>query len=127
MERTTRVGNTKIISVVYSSIVHIGDSTAITPVSNILAVQREEPGKSGEEATFKDFLIFQQPMPKVYVTKRPHAEIINRSRYIDVGNIYIIGMSTSAVLHVGNTHFIDSEARVKHIRKLLPREKQSMT
>ncbi|WP_213410469.1 spore germination protein GerPE [Xylanibacillus composti] len=118
--RISRVGHVKVTSKELSSITLIGDSVAITPRTNVLAVQRERPHYLGQEGDLQQFPFYEQPMPKLAARSAgPELFARNNSPFIDVGSLRILGLSASAVLHIGSTSFIDAESRVKHIRQLL--------
>lgn len=120
--RISRVGNLKVITQSFSSISQFGDSVAIIPRSYVLAIQRERPQYAGSEGNLAQFPLFRQPMAKVPVQPAEAGLVIdNINPSIDVGCVDIIGLSASAVLHVGSTVRIDAENRTKHIRQLLSR------
>jgi spore germination protein PE len=119
MKRISRVGQIKVTSTQFSSIVHIGDSCRVQPVSWILAVQKEVPRYWGNEGDFSKYGIYTQEIPKSQRKEELEMTTVNANPYIDVNTIYIIGISTAAVLQVGSTRDIETDSRVKHIRKLL--------
>ncbi len=118
--RLSRVGSVKVVSQSNSSVCLFGDSAAINPRSDVFAVQREQSRYLGNEGELEQFQIFQQSLPKLAVQPPPFpVRIRNDSPYIDARSIHILGMSASAVLHVGSTGSIDAETRIKHVRQLL--------
>ncbi|MDF2791738.1 MAG: spore germination protein, partial [Neobacillus sp.] len=56
------------------------------------------------------------------ITEKMTISTHNLLPVIKVNNISILAMSSSAILHVGNSENISLEARVKHIRQLLHAE-----
>jgi spore germination protein PE len=116
--RVSIVRQISINSNVLSSIVRIGDSVTIQPRSKVLAVQREAPLFLGDEGELDPFPIFSVQLPKVPIPTDIHTSFDNKNSLIGVNSIRIIGLSTAAVLQVGSSQRIDSEARVKHIRQL---------
>ncbi|WP_438447790.1 spore germination protein GerPE [Gorillibacterium sp. sgz5001074] len=117
--RSSLVGGIRILSAQLSSIVQLGDSAAVAPRSEVLAVQREVANYEGNEGGFDAFAIYRQNLlrPVVYEPVAFTAE--NECSSIRVGAVEILGMSVSAVLHVGSCKAVDSENRTKHIRQLL--------
>jgi spore germination protein PE len=121
LKRTACVDHIKINSVIFSSVLQIGDSQQIQAFSRALAVQREAEIFYGNEGNFAAFPVFSEPIPfdSDYETVNISAHNINP--ILKVGNIDILGVSSSAIVHLGNSCNVSMEARVKHIRQLLPR------
>ncbi|MCM3573231.1 MULTISPECIES: spore germination protein GerPE [Mesobacillus] len=122
LQRITCVDHIKIDSVSFSSIFQIGDSEQIQAISRALAVQREAEIFFDNEGNFDVFPIFSEPIPfqptdEENVVFSTH----NLNPVLKVRNIDILGASSSSVVHLGNSRNIAMEARVKHIRQLLPR------
>lgn len=122
LQRITCVDHIKIDSVSFSSIFQIGDSEQIQAISRALAVQREAEIFFDNEGNFDVFPIFSEPIPfqptdEENVVFSTH----NLNPVLKVMNIDILGASSSSVVHLGNSRNIAMEARVKHIRQLLPR------
>ncbi|WP_071459108.1 spore germination protein GerPE [Bacillus massilinigeriensis] len=118
--RTSVVNNLKVLSLIISSVIEIGDTVSVHGTLKALAVQREKELFFGNEGNFSTFRTFTEPimippipeeMPFIRRDLRPN---------IYVNNIHILGMSSSSVLQIGNAQDIKMEARVKHIRQLLP-------
>lgn len=98
----------------------IGDSNQITPISFVLAVQKELPLFATDEGEFGKFRIFNMSFPPLPpITEQLKMEVIDENPSIHVNHIHILGISTSGNVHVGSTCHIQSEARVKHFRHLL--------
>ncbi len=126
LRRITCVDHIKIDSVSFSSIFQIGDSEQIQAISRALAVQREAEIFFDNEGNFNAYSIFSeaipfQPADAENVTFSTH----NLNPVLKVRNIDIMGASSSSVVHLGNSCNIAMEARVKHIRQLLPRNNNS--
>ncbi|MFC0557690.1 spore germination protein GerPE [Halalkalibacter alkalisediminis] len=117
-KRTSLVKDIHVRSVSSSSIFQIGDSTHITPRSRALAVQRQAELFYGKEGDFNQYSVFNKPIPKPQTLEHVAFSKYNISPFIKVNHIDILGVSASAVLHIGSTKTFESEARVKHIRQL---------
>ena len=113
--------NVKVAS--YSSVLQLGDSCIINGLSRALAVQREEEQDYGNEGNFAAYPVFSEPIPFTPITENFCYQTHNLNPIIKVNHVNVIGFSSSAVLHVGNSQTISMEARVKHIRQLLPRQR----
>ncbi|WP_313959694.1 MULTISPECIES: spore germination protein GerPE [Bacillaceae] len=125
LQRIASVDRIKIDSVIFSSVFQIGDSQQIQAFSRALAVQREREVFYENEGAFSAYPIFSEP-----ITFQPDVETINSSTHnvnpvLKVRSINILGVSSSSVVHLGNTCNVSMEARVKHIRHLLPRPEQN--
>lgn len=118
IKRTSIVNNTKVRSVSLSSVVQIGDSVQITPVSWALAVQRQLQLFYGNEGNFAAFPIFTREIPSLPLINSVNIQRYNASNFIKVGNIDITGVSSASVYHIGSTSYIQAETRIKHIRQL---------
>ncbi|WP_246860941.1 spore germination protein GerPE [Bacillus sp. REN3] len=125
LQRTSCVDHLKIDAVTFSSICQIGDSVQICGFSRALAVQREADVFFGNEGHFANYPIFSEEIPLLPITERFASFTHNLNPLIKVKNVDIIGVSASSVVHIGNSCQICMEARVKHIRQLLPREEQN--
>ena len=116
-QRATSVRQISILTVLFSSIVQIGDSRNIAPVADILAVQ-----KYGHPAREEDFLLNKYPifqtklLPKI--SKGEARGEHYHAKDIKVENLHIQSASTSSIIHIGNTREVQSLARTKHIRVL---------
>lgn len=123
MKRMATVDRIKIDSVILSSVFQIGDSQHIEGRSNALAVQREAEIFFGTEGEYSSYPIFSEP-----IAFQPEMETIiyhthTIHPFLKVRNIDITGVSSSSIVHLGNTCNVLLESRVKHIRHLLPRTK----
>lgn len=117
--RTSIVGAVRVISVQLSSIVQAGDSVALAPRSQVLAVQREIPSYEGREGNLDQFRVFRQNIPEPLLDEAWSFQVRNECPDIRVGRIDIYGMSVSATLQIGSNKSVDTENRTKHIRQLL--------
>ncbi|CAM3774968.1 spore germination protein GerPE [Mesobacillus thioparans] len=125
IKRIASVDHIKIDSVILSSVFQIGDSQQITGISKALAVQREAEIFFDEEGEYTSYPIFFEP-----IAFQPEVETLmsstqNINPILKVRNIDIIGVSSSSVVHLGNTCNVTMESRVKHIRQLLPRPERN--
>jgi spore germination protein PE len=120
LQRTSCVDSIRVNIVSFASILQIGDSCLINGLSRALAVQREAEIFYGYEGSFSAYPVFSEPIPFQPIYEPfsffPH----NENPLIKVKKIEIIGISSSSVLHVGNSRNVSMEARIKHIRQLLP-------
>jgi spore germination protein PE len=118
--RTSYVHSIHVDTVGFSSIIQLGDSTAIQGFSRALAVQREAELFYGNEGNFSTYPVFFEPIPLPPITENLSMQINNRlSSCIKVNDINIIGVSSSSLLHIGNSETVQMEVRIKHIRQLL--------
>jgi spore germination protein PE len=120
LKRTSYVDSLKVDSLQFSSIIQLGDSSYIQGGNRALAVQREEEIFFGQEGDFNQHPVFSQPLPFAPFTERFAMETIHEpTARIKVGNIDILGVSSSSLVHIGSSKCVQMEARVKHIRHLL--------
>ena len=124
LQRIASVDHIKIDSVIFSSVFQIGDSQEIQAFSRALAVQREAEVFFENEGNFTVYPIFSEPIPFQETEESVIRSTQNLNPVLKVRNIDIIGVSSSAIVHLGNSKNISLESRVKHIRQLLPRNNQ---
>ncbi|PAE42562.1 spore germination protein GerPE [Bacillus sp. 7884-1] len=117
-QRSSVVNAIKVNSGTFSSTIQLGDSRIINGFSRALAVQREAETFYVEEGNFLNYPIFLEPIPLSPITEKISLSIHNTLPVIKVNNISILAMSSSAILHVGNSENVSMEARIKHIRQL---------
>lgn len=118
LSRYSQVQTLKIKSVIISSIIQIGDSRIINSLSRALAVQRETEIFLGQEGDYSKYSIFSEPIPLPGIEEDIVFQRMNLSPCIRVPHIDVIGVSSSSVIHIGNSEHVSMEARVKHIRQL---------
>ncbi|WHY02055.1 spore germination protein GerPE [Neobacillus sp. DY30] len=121
-QRSSVVKTVKVNSASFSSIIQLGDSRVINGFSRALAVQREADVFFAKEGNFLNYRTFSEPIPLLPITERVSLLTHNCLPLIKVNNISILAMSSSAILHVGNSENVSLEARVKHIRQLFRAE-----
>jgi spore germination protein PE len=123
--RISSIGHINITSVDETSIVEIGDAVKFTPVSHVIAVQRERAIFFENEFNFKDYSMFTQPLVQLVVKDDIALTRINESPVIQVKNINILRVLGSSLIHLGSNQMMKAETRVKNIRHLL-REKSQL-
>ncbi|MDM5328344.1 spore germination protein GerPE [Neobacillus sp. CF12] len=122
LQRSSVVNAIKVTSASFSSTIQLGDSHIINGFSRALAVQREADVFYGNEGNFSKFPIFSEPIPLLPITEKMSLSTHNTLPVIKVNTISILAMSSSAILHVGNSENVSMEARIKHIRQLFNNE-----
>lgn len=120
LQRTSCVDTIDIKIVSFSSTVQLGDSCIINGLSRALALQRETELFYGNEGNLSPYRVFSEPIPFLPITEPFTYSRHNPNPLIKVNKIDIIGISSSSLLHVGNSGHVSMESRVKHIRQLLP-------
>lgn len=120
LQRLSKVDILNIKVASYSSVIQVGDSRNLHAFSRALAVQREAEIFFGNEGNFPSFNISSRPIIFQPINEDISITTHNAKPIINVKNIDIIGISNASVIHVGNTKTVSMEARVKHIRQLLP-------
>jgi spore germination protein PE len=118
-QRTSWVDRINVNIVSFSSVVQVGDSCIINGFSRALAVQREAEIFFGNESNYANYPVFYKTIPLPTITEPITILRHNQNPLIKVKNIDIIGISSSSMLHVGNSNHVSEEVRVKHIRQLL--------
>ena len=123
--RSSYVQFIHIDSLTFSSIVQLGDSTCVQGFSRAMAIQREMELFYGNEGNFLVYPIFSEPIPFTPITENLSLQTNNRfSSSIKVNDLTIIGISSSSMLHVGNSDSVQMETRIKHIRQLSNRTEE---
>lgn len=120
LQRTSCVDNINVKIASFASIVQLGDSCIINGLSTALAVQREAEVFYGNEGNLSSYPVFSEPLPFLPINEPISFSRRNPNPIIKVNKIDIIGISSSSLLHVGNSGQVSMEVRVKHIRQLLP-------
>ena len=122
LSRTSIVDQFKADTLIFSSVIEVGDSTYVHGFSRALAVHREADTFFGNEGNFLSFKAFSKGIPLVPIEEVISMQTSNLNPAIKVNNIDINGISSSSVVHIGSSKHISMEARVKHIRQLLHHE-----
>ena len=118
MIRTTKVNLFRVNSVSFSSILEIGDATYCYPKTNIIAVQKEGGVESDEGFEFDKYSLFKRSTPPYPPKPNVQKRTYNHKKSLHVDAINITGVTSSAVVQLGNVKNVRSEARIKHIRIL---------
>jgi spore germination protein PE len=118
LQRSSVVDAINLTSASFSSTIQLGDSRIINGFSRALAVQREAEWFNSKEGNFSSYSVFSEPIPFMPITETITITTHNPYPIIKVNNIAILAMSSSAILHVGNSENVSMEARIKHIRQL---------
>ncbi|WP_066054577.1 spore germination protein GerPE [Robertmurraya korlensis] len=121
LQRSSSVKNIKITNAALSSVIQLGDSSIINGLNRAIAVQREKQLFIGDEEDFFKYPIFRRPIVIPPDKEEIMISSFHQNPMIHVNSINVIAFSSSSILHVGNTKTINMEARIKHIRQLLPR------
>lgn len=116
--RTSVIHDLFINSLSNSSIVQMGDSYKLLPVSRVLAIQREKQLFYSNELNFYDYEIFQQQLPITPFIKKIKQKPMNKHPYIKVNKMKVLAISTASIIHIGNCEQIQLDVRVKNIRHL---------
>ncbi|ETI68674.1 spore germination protein GerPE [Neobacillus vireti] len=119
LTRTSNVDHLEVKQVAFSSIIQLGDSSIINGFSRALAVQREAEIFFGDEGNFPSYRIFKKPLPLPPITESMSFFRHDLNPIIKVNKLHVTAVSSSSILHVGNSRYISLEARIKHIRQLL--------
>lgn len=124
LRRSSNVKNIYVNSVGLGSVVQIGDSTNLRPLSRALAVQREKQVFFGVEGNLDEYPVFTKPLVQPHFYEKVNMVEHNLKPSINVNNIKVSAVSASGIFHVGSTEHISSESRVKHIRQILSDEEE---
>ncbi|MFL6563151.1 MAG: spore germination protein GerPE [Bacillus sp. (in: firmicutes)] len=120
LQRTSCVDTINVKTISFASTIQLGDSCIINALSRALAVQREAELYYGNEGNISTYSVFSEPIPFQPINESFSFIRYNPNPLIKVNKIDIIGISSSSLLHVGSSRNVSMEARVKHIRHLLP-------
>ncbi|MDM5357586.1 spore germination protein PE [Peribacillus sp. B2I2] len=105
-------------TVSFSSTLQIGDTSYIDGNSLALAIQKKSETFGSVDVHFEDYDIFKKPFYIPRLNEPVISRFSNPNPFIRVGNINIIGISSSSVVGVGNVGHARMESRVKHIREV---------
>ena len=122
LQRSSVVNAINVTSASFACTIQLGDSRIINGFSRALAVQREADIFYAKEGNFSAFPVFSEPIPLPPISENLTISTHNTHPVIKVNSISILAMSSSGILHVGNSETVSMEARVKHIRQLFHRE-----
>ncbi|MDC3413730.1 spore germination protein GerPE [Aquibacillus sp. 3ASR75-11] len=125
-KRTANVNRIKVIAASNSAIVGIGDVTYSSPVSNIIAVQKEGNVFINEENKydFNKYPVFSRsPAEHHDHPIRVQEDTTHHVPAIGVNKVDVYGVASSSIFQVGSLGHIDAEARLKHIRILKDEQK----
>ncbi|MBW8350386.1 spore germination protein GerPE [Bacillus sp. IITD106] len=116
--RNSVVQHILVYSILSNGVLEIGDTVQLRPYTQALAVQRQQEIYFGKEANYYP-RIFSEPIPMpTFPISPPYIRKYHEKPNICVGRIWIKGVSTSGVVHIGNTENVHAEARIDHIRQL---------
>jgi spore germination protein PE len=120
--RNTTLGSLYVNSVSSSSIVQLGDNDFSTLSNKVLAVQRAIPNFEDDEFRFASYRIYFLPkltlQPCVAVAFQSCSSLPN----IQVGTVYLLGVTASSNLRVGCGGPLIAESRIKDIRQFNSRD-----
>jgi spore germination protein PE len=120
LQRSSVVNAINVTSASFACTIQLGDSQIINGFSRALAVQREADIFYAKEGNFSAYPVFSEPIPLTPINEKLTISTHNTHPVIKVNTISILAMSSSGILHVGNSENVSMEARIKHIRQLLP-------
>lgn len=106
--------------VTFGSIIQLGDSSIVNGLSHALVVQREAEIFYGKEGNLPAYPVITKPILLPSIDETISFRAHNLNPIIKVKKVDLTAVSNSSILHVGNSKNISMEARVKHIRELLP-------
>ncbi|OCA84317.1 spore gernimation protein [Bacillus sp. FJAT-27225] len=118
LQRVSSVDTISVKSMLFSSVLQIGDTSRIQNFSRALAVQRERDQFFDNEGNFIQFPIFTREIPLRDIYEPVQMLSFNEKPLIKVGSITIKGISAASFLHIGNVGSVSLEGRIKHIRQL---------
>ena len=112
--RTSVVKYATVDSLGFSSVLKVGDTDVLKPTALVFAVQRQVSTFWSHEGDLSQCPIFSRPIP-VPEQVRVTIQALNKAD-IEVGQIKIIGVSASGVVHIGSVRTVATESRTKHVR-----------
>lgn len=114
--RNTTLGSLFVNSVSSSSIVQLGDNDYSNLSNKVLAVARAIPNFEDDEYRFASYGIYF--LPKLTLQPRVAVDFQSRSPLpnIQVGTVYLLGVSASSYLRVGCGGPLKAESRILDIR-----------
>lgn len=118
IRRLSMVDNIYVIDLSLSSTFQIGDTEEINSSDKAVEVQSSSSTYDGAEGNFHDYPIFSKPLQLPVLNEHIQISMNHQQPVIKVGQIKIIGISSSSILHVGTIDYSCMESRIKHIRHL---------
>lgn len=115
MKRMSLVADLHIYFVSVAAIVHIGDNVCIRPRSCSFSVERQPAVFWKNEGNFEKYRVFSAPIPLPPVIGQVSMSVDNLGSMIQAGRIRTLSLSSSSVIQVGNTRFIEAEFRAKEV------------
>ncbi|MCP3026721.1 spore germination protein GerPE [Halobacillus sp. A5] len=115
--RVADIKNVDAHTVTIGSGLLIGDLKHYRPRTNVIAVQ-EETRTFRDWVNLNDYPIYQADLSLPASPIRIDTDFINHSPAIQVQHVHVTGISTAGLLQIGGIDYIDTEARLKHIRIL---------
>lgn len=119
MVRISFVKRVQVDSISASAILIVGDAQRLNPTSKALLFQQESPTYLETDGDFNEYAIFSKEIPEPTELIPVQMNIINESKYINVGALIITGVDTSSIIQIGSNCSIESESRSKQIRQLI--------
>ncbi|MBS4210666.1 spore germination protein GerPE [Bacillus sp. FJAT-50079] len=117
--RSSHVKDIRVKSMLLGAVMEVGDSVHLSAHSNVIAIQREKEIFYGNEGNFQEIPLFTEPIPlPTPPFMPPIIHKVNEIPNITVNCISIIGISASAIFHIGNTDHVSLESRIWHQRQL---------
>ncbi|GGB68230.1 spore germination protein GerPE [Fictibacillus barbaricus] len=116
MYRTSVVDCVIVNSVVDTGVLQTGDSEKINSYSAALAIHRENTKFGTFDVPLSKYKVFSQSVLVPVCPSIKTKQTYNANPYIRVGKINILGISSSALLHIGSVNDMTLQSRVKHIR-----------
>jgi len=116
MYRTSVVDCVIVNSVADSGVIQTGDSEKINSYSAALAIHRENAKFGTFDVPLSKYKVFSQPVLVPVCPSIKIKQTFNANPYIRVEKVDILGVSTSALLHIGSVNDITLQSRLKHIR-----------
>lgn len=127
LKRLSHIRHIKFNSLGIASVFQAGDTNEIDMKIKVLAVQRSLSTFYENEGSFKrkEYPIFEQHAVKLLPETRVQTAFCHEVPVIHVRNIKIQGVSSSSVFHAGSASVVRGDARIKHIRQIIPPNSQS--
>lgn len=122
--RTSYVNEFFVNSASITSVLEMGDSQYIQAFSRAIAVQREQEIFFANEDNFKQFPIFSLSLPIEPFDENITVQKVHLSPAIQVNKIRLTAISTSSIVHIGNSNHVALESRIINIRQLEERKEQ---